>query len=121
MTVICIFPAAPFDVRINPVYVDVIAGASFDATCTSKGDPAPTFAWYYSDRMIQTGPQLTVTSTVSTDGGLYTCVATNSQGMAQASMDANVRCKYYFKFVWTSLIYHVLLNLYLIIYNHIPM
>ncbi|XP_063428595.1 hemicentin-1-like isoform X18 [Mytilus trossulus] len=83
--------AAPFDVRINPVYVDVIAGASFDATCTSKGDPAPTFAWYYSDRMIQTGPQLTVTSTVSTDGGLYTCVATNSQGMAQASMDANVR------------------------------
>ncbi|XP_076098444.1 hemicentin-1-like isoform X9 [Mytilus galloprovincialis] len=83
--------AAPFDVRINPVYVDVIAGASFDATCTSKGDPAPTFAWYYADRMIQTGPQLTVTSTVSTDGGLYTCVATNSQGMAQASMDANVR------------------------------
>ncbi|XP_071159621.1 hemicentin-1-like isoform X14 [Mytilus edulis] len=83
--------AAPFDVRINPVYVDVIAGASFDATCTSKGDPAPTFSWYYADRMIQTGPQLTVTSTVSTDGGLYTCVATNSQGMAQASMDANVR------------------------------
>lgn len=76
--------------------MDVIAGASFDATCTSKGDPAPTFAWYYADRMIQTGPQLTVTSTVSTDGGLYTCVATNSQGMAQASMDANVRCKYYF-------------------------
>ncbi|XP_052058077.1 hemicentin-1-like isoform X8 [Mytilus californianus] len=83
--------AAPFDVRINPVYVDVIAGANFDATCTSKGDPAPTFAWYYADKMIQTGPQLTVTSTISTDGGLYTCVATNSQGMAQASMDANVR------------------------------
>lgn len=89
-----LFVAAPFDIAINPVYVDVVAGDSFEATCTAKGDPAPSFAWYYSDRMIQTGPKLTVTSSVSTDDGLYTCVATNALGMAQATLDANVRCKY---------------------------
>lgn len=78
---------------MNPVYVDVVAGDSFEAICTAKGDPSPTFSWYYSNRMIQTGPKLTVKSSVSGDDGLYTCVATNSLGMAQATMDANVRCK----------------------------
>ena len=102
--------AAPYDVKIDPIYVDVVAGSSFQATCTAKGDPTPSFAWYYSDTMIQTGASLTVTSSVSSDDGLYTCVATNSLGMAQATMDANVRCKLHFKWHRPHLIVMLYIN-----------
>jgi hypothetical protein len=89
-----LFSAAPYDIAINPVQVDVIVGSAFSAKCTAKGDPAPTFSWYFGDRMIQTGPDLSITASTSTDDGLYTCVATNTLGMQQATMDANVRCTY---------------------------
>jgi hypothetical protein len=66
-----LFSAAPYDIAINPVQVDVIVGSAFSAKCTAKGDPAPTFSWYFGDRMIQTGPDLSITASTSTDAGLY--------------------------------------------------
>ena len=96
MTTQCyIFIAAPYDIVITPVHIDVAIGSTFSATCTAKGDPAPTYSWFFKDQMIQTGQQLSITGSATTDDGVYTCVATNSLGIRQANMDANVRCKFY--------------------------
>jgi hypothetical protein len=54
-----------------------------------------TYSWFFKDQMIQTGQQLSITGSATTDDGVYTCVATNSLGIRQANMDANVRCKFY--------------------------
>ena len=77
------------------MHIDVAIGSTFSATCTAKGDPAPTYSWFFKDQMIQTGQQLSITGSATTDDGVYTCVATNSLGIRQANMDANVRCKFY--------------------------
>jgi hypothetical protein len=104
-----IFIAAPYDIVITPVHIDVAIGSTFSATCTAKGDPAPTYSWFFKDQMIQTGQQLSITGSATTDDGVYTCVATNSLGIRQANMDANVRCKFYI-YIYIYLCVHTASN-----------
>jgi hypothetical protein len=87
-----IFIAAPYDIVITPVHIDVAIGSTFSATCTAKGDPAPTYSWFFKDQMIQTGQQLSITGSATTDDGVYTCVATNSLGIRARTWISNVIC-----------------------------
>ena len=68
-------------------------------TCQAVGDPVPDFSWYFNDVMINvsdnsskymissrslnittTENTLTVYNVTSSDVGVYTCIATNTQG-----------------------------------------
>ena len=68
-------------------------------TCTAIGEPVPDISWYFNDVMINvsdnsskymiesrslnittTENTLTVYDVISSDVGVYTCIATNTQG-----------------------------------------
>ena len=68
-------------------------------TCQAVGDPAPDISWYFNDVMINVSDNsskymtesrslnittteniLTVYNVTSSDVGVYTCIATNTEG-----------------------------------------
>ena len=85
----------------SPQLVD--GSSSFVLSCNATGSPTPTISWTM-DSMVLTSDgnkimiveststgvivsSLTVTNFVATDGGVYTCVASNSVGTSSVSSD----------------------------------
>lgn len=59
-------------------------------TCTAKAIPDPTIKWNFEDStLVVNGPVLNLTS--FNDRGIYTCVATNSEGTDKKSFYADIR------------------------------
>ncbi|GAA6099393.1 hemicentin-1 isoform X2 [Tachysurus ichikawai] len=84
-----------------PSETSVLLNDSIQMMCHAKGTPAPTVQWLKDGKALsQTGSKnirispdgstLTVTATHTTDGGKYTCVATNQAGEEDRIFNLNV-------------------------------
>lgn len=85
----------------DPQLVD--GGSSFTLSCNATGTPTPTISWTMDGMMLtsdgikilivehaNTGvimSNLTIVNFVTTDGGVYNCVANNSGGSVSESSD----------------------------------
>ncbi|XP_052804452.1 hemicentin-1-like isoform X2 [Mya arenaria] len=58
--------------------VRVISGRSMTLTCSSTGNPSPTYTWTYPDGGSQSGPTFTLVSVQTTHAGGVTCTARNT-------------------------------------------
>ncbi|CAC5407171.1 unnamed protein product [Mytilus coruscus] len=47
-------------------------------TCTSQGNPQPTYNWYFNETLIQVGSVLDIRNDRGREGGLFICTASNS-------------------------------------------
>ncbi|XP_047673954.1 hemicentin-1 isoform X2 [Tachysurus fulvidraco] len=84
-----------------PSETSVLLNDSIQLVCHAKGTPAPTVQWlkdgkalsqtgFKNIRISPDGSTLTVTATHTTDGGKYTCVATNQAGEEDRIFNLNV-------------------------------
>ena len=85
----------------SPQLVD--GGSSFTLSCNATGSPTPTISWTMDSMMLtsdgnkimivestSTGvivSSLIIMNFVATDGGVHTCVASNSVGTSSVSID----------------------------------
>ncbi|XP_052803396.1 hemicentin-1-like isoform X2 [Mya arenaria] len=64
--------------RSEVTTVRVISGRSMTLTCSSIGNPSPTYTWTYPGVGSYTGPTLTLSSVQTTHAGDVTCAAMNT-------------------------------------------
>ena len=85
----------------DPQLVD--GGSSFTLSCNATGSPTPTISWTMDSMMLTSDgskvsiveststdvivSSLTIMNFVATDGGVYTCAASNSVETASVSSD----------------------------------
>ncbi|XP_068741513.1 hemicentin-1-like isoform X2 [Montipora capricornis] len=68
--------------------IRTLSGVKISLTCPATGNPTPTVSWRKGGKTLSTsGLYLTISAADSDDVGLYTCVATNIAGSAEASSD----------------------------------
>ncbi|WAR05109.1 CONT-like protein, partial [Mya arenaria] len=65
-------------VVLDVTTVRVISGRSMTLTCSSIGNPSPTYTWTYPGVGSYTGPTLTLSSVQTTHAGDVTCAAMNT-------------------------------------------
>ncbi|WAR05850.1 HMCN2-like protein [Mya arenaria] len=65
--------------------VRVISGRSMRLTCSSTGNPSPTYTWTYPGGGSFTWPTLTMASVQSTHAGTVTCTARNTLSPTEGS------------------------------------
>ena len=96
------------DVLDDPQLVD--AGSSFTLSCSATGTPIANISWTMGGIMLTSDStkilivdstatgvvvsNVTIMNFIVTDGGVYTCVANNSDGMV--SMSSEIRLSKYF-------------------------
>ncbi len=76
----------------QPVAATVNLTQSFTLSALATGTPTPTYQWYKDNVAITgaTSTSYTVSSAVSTNGGDYKVVATNTLNGASSSVDSNI-------------------------------
>uniref|UniRef100_A0A8B9H3J1 Hemicentin 1 n=1 Tax=Astyanax mexicanus TaxID=7994 RepID=A0A8B9H3J1_ASTMX len=72
-----------------PGEVSVLLNDSIQLVCRAEGTPPPTIQWL-KDGQVPDGSTLTVTAAHTSDGGKYTCVATNKAGEEDKVFNLNV-------------------------------
>ncbi|KAK4879912.1 hypothetical protein RN001_008058 [Aquatica leii] len=77
-------------VNVEPAQVTVDQGSTIEVRCAATGLPAPTIKWTrvnepLSQNTQQIGPVLKIQNIQVRDRGVYVCVASNSNGIAQGS------------------------------------
>lgn len=66
-------------------------------TCKAEGVPVPTIIWKKegnSTTLPSVAGTLRLTKLRPQDGGIYTCIAFNTEGNVSASMKLTLHCKY---------------------------
>ncbi|XP_035660172.1 hemicentin-2-like [Branchiostoma floridae] len=78
---------APMDTTVTPASVEEREGDPLTLTCTSDGNPAPTFTWTKQGGggQLPTGDVVQIQSLTREDAGTYTCTASNGIGNPQAA------------------------------------
>ena len=83
-----------------------VSGSNHVIVCTAVADPAPAFGWRFNENLIQLNPAkhiissnathsvLTVLDLALSDGGTYTCSASNRYGGDSASANLTILCEY---------------------------
>ncbi|WAR06402.1 NPHN-like protein [Mya arenaria] len=91
--------------------VRVISGRSITLTCSSTGNPSPTYTWTFPGRGSQSGPMLTLASVQTAHTGDIACIAMNMlsptggttvEKKRQATINLQVLCK----FASCTIMYH---------------
>lgn len=85
---------SPDEVEVTAVPSDVaIFGDNVVLTCTNLGGPNNTYSWFKDGEEIgsETESNLTLTRVNSTQGGMYTCVVTNSAGRNNNTLILNIQ------------------------------
>ncbi|KAK7896621.1 hypothetical protein WMY93_021946 [Mugilogobius chulae] len=72
--------APPTLTKAPPPVVEVLVGSPLSLTCVANGNPAPALTWLKDGTVIQTGGVLSVSAVNAQSGGLYSCLASNSEG-----------------------------------------
>ncbi|KAF5283747.1 hypothetical protein FQR65_LT02641 [Abscondita terminalis] len=77
-------------VTVEPQQVTVDQGSTIEIRCIATGSPAPTIKWTrvndpLSTNAQQIGPVLKIQNVQIRDRGVYVCVASNNNGIAQGS------------------------------------
>ena len=83
-------------INIYPGQITVLEGNSFSIYCNATANPDPQYEWYHKDVMVKQGQTITIpVSNYNAHDGLYTCKAFNSAGLQQATIDVDVKCKFF--------------------------
>ncbi len=86
-------------VTTPPVAVSLRAGELAALYCTATGKPPPTLSWHYGGHQLErdgthsllaNGTLLVYETESGRDGGVYTCRAQNSVGVAEQQSRLNV-------------------------------
>uniref|UniRef100_M3ZU25 B-cell receptor CD22-like n=1 Tax=Xiphophorus maculatus TaxID=8083 RepID=M3ZU25_XIPMA len=88
---------APKRADVSLSHVEIVEGDSVHLTCSSDGNPTPSYSWYKDNQeMLQgQGGMYQFTSVTSEDSGTYCCEVGNIYGrMNSSSVLINVECKY---------------------------
>ena len=72
---------APYDVEINGIR-RYPYGSDIELNCTSEGGPQLEYAWIFLNGTIDNDAMLNFSSAIVTNGGDYTCNATNNAGFS---------------------------------------
>ena len=117
----CVGPTAPPGVdRVEPVEpVTVVQGSLVTLTCEARGVPPPTLTWLKDGQPLSLHrnllldgreTRLQLPDVAPSDGGLYSCVASNQAGSSTKSFNLTVLgTTHTIKQCWTRL-GHFLLN-----------
>ena len=73
----------PYTTSEGPHVLQVQEGSRTSYPCPIDGNPPPDFKWYSgkcTSRLINSGKNLSISETSSSDSGWYTCLATNKLG-----------------------------------------
>lgn len=91
-TNILIFFSSSFSptAKVSPERITISQGSSTELYCEATGSPTPTVKWTrigseLPSHITQSGSTLYIRNVQVSDRGLYVCVTSNSQGLAQAS------------------------------------
>lgn len=78
-----------------PPLVDVsaIEGSSHSLSCLAEGDPTPQVTWSRDSLMISTNGVLTFAVVARSDGGTYTCTASNTAGVVSENVFLDILCR----------------------------
>lgn len=82
---------------MKPVVVDVgrhvtsLSRVNINVKCTARGLPPPRIEWMNGGKMLDVkGPMLSLKNVSVADSGIYTCIASNVAGRANASTFVNI-------------------------------
>ncbi len=80
----------------SPESITTLEGDTISFNCTADSQLSVLIAWYSDNAFITNGNILTINNITSTDRGVYTCVATDSEGLYTIREDVSliVECKY---------------------------
>lgn len=81
--------------KVSPERTTITQGSSVQLQCSVSGFPIPTIKWtkvgeQFRPNIEQIGPVLHIRNARVEDRGLYVCVATNNNGIQQASAAVEV-------------------------------
>lgn len=87
------------EVRVSPERTTISQGQSTELQCTATGYPTPTVKWTKLGEELrrnieQIGSTLFIRNAQVEDRGMYVCVATNQNGIEQASVVVEVTRKW---------------------------
>lgn len=96
----CLCSIAPPVVTVTPPTIDLLVGGSVDLACATEGEPEPGIVWRVPDgssadksSLVTSTGSLPITGAMATDGGTYTCVATNELGSDNSTSVVTIRGK----------------------------
>lgn len=97
------FLDAPKHADVSLSHVEIVEGDSVHLTCSSDGNPTPSYSWYKDNQVMLQGQGgvYQFSSVTSEDSGTYCCEVGNIYGrINSSSVLINVECKYTISSVW---------------------
>ncbi|KAK6173564.1 hypothetical protein SNE40_016989 [Patella caerulea] len=79
-TITLIINYAPSFISVTPQRQTITEGSRLTLTCSSDGQPNPTYSWTNNGREVGTGSTYTITSAGPADHANFTCRAFNTKG-----------------------------------------
>ena len=89
------FPPDPPAILQPPQGQSVALNSTFVFVCITDGNPTPQISWHFNDAVIPGAVEssYTISTVAGTNGGQYTCRATNNIGTVSESATLTVLCK----------------------------
>lgn len=97
---------APKDTRAEISPSSIKERQTVTLTCSAKGHPEPTFAWFKNEDIMFSEAQWNIISIADSQSGTYSCEAQNKHGTTKSQpVVIDVLCESFLCFTWINLIW----------------